>query len=933
MTQNSLLNLIDAGDIVVREHLTALANGKSDLVPDLSALAEGLNRLALSDLSRAIQAGELLWQQAPNSAEVRATIQAARANVMCYASRPLDAGAYITEAFELLKQIDRPDARARLHHASVQPLARLGRLADAADAATLAIVQYDASGERTRAALVRMNLGIITRMRGFAGESLAHFEAAAAVLIDDPFALGAIESNRAEALLDLGQFREAETAFRAALKAFSSTNNPHAQAIVEGNLADLLAREGRIEEAISAFEAARTRFEHSGALGDAARLGIEEAEFLAGVGAWREAAAAFVPHLREVEKAGLRREAARATLSFARLALARGRRPSAIAMSTKAVALWTEIGDELSRAEAELVLGIAKGDSDQSAIAHRLDALADRPIRRATLLLDLIDGLLNSQDFSQAQSWLTSRNTDLEAAPLRHIRARAAHARGRVAMSAGNNAAAAEHLRAAVLHAESLEAQIPAGHLASGLATAWEGLYSDACVTLLDSGDPSGIAQAFEVNELFHSRALLRTTVPESGTDSTLPTNSTPAARQYAECIIDLRATYSLVSDPRPSLVFKLPELRQKLDELEIRAEGLRRRAAASLVAPSAFEAPMSLEAVQQALPPNAGIVMFFAEAETYSALVITQGDVRSIRRIAAADAIRNLVRRGEFEIDLRGMNGRETASTAGVSESLELLGELIWRPLRDATGSIRHLGIVPTGQLSNVAWSALKDAEGWLIDRHTLTLMASASSSLRLAAANRPKEQSTFNTPSVLAIGVADSAAPEAQSEAERVAAVRSNSMLLVGEKATADAVLEAIPHARIVHIASHGIDSPRFPMSSRIKLADRWVTARELAGRFRPGAIVTFSGCETARVGDDDPDAIPGFARAVLAGGAVAAVGSRWPLRDSVAANLFPDLISRIVSGIPPAQALRETQIASRTNEVSPLDWGGLMLTGALQ
>src|SRR5690606_31414916 len=145
-------------------------------------------------------------------------------------------------------------------------------------------------GERAYAGKADANLGVTRRMMDDPRGALAHFERARRALGDDPLAVAQVESNRAEALLDLNEFSAAEEAFAAALAAFEQAGVARAAAIVEGNLADLMARQGRFHQALAYFERARRRLGQTDAPGDVARLEAERAETLAAAGLHQEAA-------------------------------------------------------------------------------------------------------------------------------------------------------------------------------------------------------------------------------------------------------------------------------------------------------------------------------------------------------------------------------------------------------------------------------------------------------------------------------------------------------------------------------------------------------------------------------------------------------------------------------------------------------------------
>lgn len=104
------------------------------------------------------------------------------------------------------------------------------------------------------------------------------------------------------------------------------------------------------------------------------------------------------------------------------------------------------------------------------------------------------------------------------------------------------------------------------------------------------------------------------------------------------------------------------------------------------------------------------------------------------------------------------------------------------------------------------------------------------------------------------------------------------------------------------------------------------------DVSRMYAPGALIVLSACESGR-GTVLPGAgLQGFARAWLAAGSRAVVGSLWQVSDGTE-GLFREFYNSLASGIAPARALRSAQIQSiraRNWQSQPRLWSAYMLLG---
>ncbi len=899
--------------------LQAVAGGDSAAVEDAS---NRVRAMALADLSGALDLSARFIDVTPPASPSRVRAMSARAHALCYANDFEPAIQLLTEARELAEAGRFAAELGPLWLTQVQPLARLGRLPDAEHAARSARASFLAVGAAVPAAKAGVNLGIVLRMMGRPGDALECFTDALPHLFAEPLARGMVESNRAEALLDLDRFDDAARTFETALEVLNSGNHDHAAAVVEGNLADLLSRRGDIDASLPRFDNASARFERVGASADAARLLAEEAEALLTAGALRKCVRLFDRALPALRQSRLTRETARACLGAGIALLKLGDHNAAAEFLEEAAATAEVCGAGPLLAEARLALAeaaLAAGRTDE---AHRLasavlECSQDRPLFRARVIATLATIAMKQGDDPRVLTLIDEGlrfSRELHAAPLA---ARFNHLKALSLAHRGDHQAAHAAFRAAIEHAERRRTAIRAEQLRTAFLESAEQLYHDAVSTALDDSTPESIREALRVAELIKARTLLenRTAADAGNSDS-----------DCTECLSRLNTLYSRLGPNVRQSGPDQSETHARLVELEAQLDRLHDRRATE-VSTERETTHATIDAWRKRLPAKCAAVVYLTDRDAVSAIVVTASQTTLHRHLATRREITQLARRIGFDIE-RSL-AHPAAATAASDATLARVADMLVRPLLPSFDGSDRVSLVPCRELHALPVTAatLHASPGGTT---SFTLAPGFGVGLRLAELPR-------RTPRrALIIGVADELAPLAEEEARDVARHWPDATLLTGKDASVDAVMPSLASADLVHFAGHGIFDPDFPMSSRLRLGDRWVTAREFTGRFNPGVVVVMSGCDTGQSAGGGEDRY-GLTRACLSSGASAVVGSLWRLSDSFARSAFVELHARFSASsacdsASLAHALTSVQREHAANRTPWPLWAGLYLKGAI-
>jgi CHAT domain-containing protein len=146
---------------------------------------------------------------------------------------------------------------------------------------------------------------------------------------------------------------------------------------------------------------------------------------------------------------------------------------------------------------------------------------------------------------------------------------------------------------------------------------------------------------------------------------------------------------------------------------------------------------------------------------------------------------------------------------------------------------------------------------------------------------------------------------------ESSRLTALFGAENTRAPQPADAETVLNALQDCTIWHFACHGSFDVRAPLESTLRLHDRPVTLREILAQRRSEArVALLSACQTARLGDVQPDEVTTFPSAMLQAGAAGVVSCMAVVDDEQAMLLMLAYAVRHRAGLAPPRALADAQ-----------------------
>jgi CHAT domain-containing protein len=177
----------------------------------------------------------------------------------------------------------------------------------------------------------------------------------------------------------------------------------------------------------------------------------------------------------------------------------------------------------------------------------------------------------------------------------------------------------------------------------------------------------------------------------------------------------------------------------------------------------------------------------------------------------------------------------------------------------------------------------------------------------------------------------------PHAREESAAIDHYIAGTRALVGAAASEHALKSVdLTAYDVLHFATHAVSDESHPERSAVLLAagdakeDGLLQAREIEALDLAGRIIVLSACQTATGVIQSGEGVLSLARAFFEAGAHAVVGSRWPLRDADAAQLFQTFYRELAKGASLSEALKSAQDEARIGGRPAAAWAGLVLLG---
>ncbi len=913
-----------------------------------------------SDLARAGKVVDLLFIWAAITANPfhRALALRAKGNLLGLGQGKFrEAITAYDEASQLYRHHERPVEWAQTQIGKIEALANLGLCDEAlavGEEAQQLLVNHQ---EWLLATYVASNLAICVHARRDENQAaltrfnqaLAFYERSAVV---DNYTLAVIEQNRGLLLRDLGRFDEALQANRTAKTTFTTLGYTIEAARADQNIGEALALSGRYTEAIQHIDRARQHFRQDHRLGDVVEAEIVMSDWLLRLRRFQEVINLCTQTRTLVATLDGRLHLAEVALHEAGAYMGLGHYPQAIQALQIARQLCLTLGQEVWGARVDLNEALLLYRQHEYARSLTLAQQALRvlerhqlPFAEAQAQLIAAQAALASRQYLLAHELVQAVLAIAYRKDATQLLYEGHYVQGKLAQATGANDQALAAYSQSVQALEQLQGHLMVEYRAD-FAADKQVVYAEIVDLYLQQGQA---AQAFEYTERAKSRALLD--LVARGLDLRI-TAKDPADQHLVEALTHLRIEQNRLyrrwegrqaeqAKVRPQTLSAAEQadwqpLWQEIRALEQQIAALWNRL---LVRNADYAHAAALwqvrtENIQPDLAADTLLLEYFFVHDKIALFVVTAQSISTVTLPCTISQVESPLRflQMNFNLALRDANDADL-----IGEAQDLLHELysqLLAPVRTQLTTYDHLVIVPHGFLHKLPFHALYDGAAYLIERHTISYLPSAS---LLRYCQRPPTRQVaplaVKRNATIAFGYGwQGQLPAAESEAQTIAALLGGAAY-TGAAATVATFQAVAATADLLHLATHGEFRADDPLYSYLLLAEGRLTTLDIFNLRLQATLVTLSACDTGQSLIGGGDELLGLLRAFLYAGAASVVVSHWRIDDAATHHLMVAFYHYLSAGESKAAALQAAQRQCLHNAGSlthPYTWAAFFLVG---
>ncbi len=261
----------------------------------------------------------------------------------------------------------------------------------------------------------------------------------------------------------------------------------------------------------------------------------------------------------------------------------------------------------------------------------------------------------------------------------------------------------------------------------------------------------------------------------------------------------------------------------------------------------------------------------------------------------------------------------------------------------------------IPQQSLFLVPFAALQDESGqYLLEKHTILtapsiqVLSLTQQQRRRSSVRSSQTSLVVGNPTMPTVPARDgkpseqlASLPGAEREAQAIAPLLET-QAITGDRATKRAILQQMPNARIIHLATHGLldDFKGVGVPGAIALAPErsrgeslegngLLTADEILDLNLNAELVVLSACDTGR-GTITGDGVVGLSRSLITAGVPSVLVSLWSVPDAPTAELMVEFYRQLQQNGDKSQELRQAMLKTKEKHPNPRDWAAFTLIG---
>jgi CHAT domain-containing protein len=337
---------------------------------------------------------------------------------------------------------------------------------------------------------------------------------------------------------------------------------------------------------------------------------------------------------------------------------------------------------------------------------------------------------------------------------------------------------------------------------------------------------------------------------------------------------------------------------------------------------PANLQKPLKLNQIQAEMPENTQLLEYSVLQDKVLIWSITKYSLNAVKTDISADSLQKKVS------NYQELVSKNIEPDAQLNLSKELY-QLLITPIKDKLDVSKEVFIIPDKVLTQLSFATLFSGK-YLIEEFKISYSPSAN--IFLICSGKAKDLNSQTPEILLSIGNPTfnqteyknklPLLPSAKIEAEEVAKVYKNPIVLTENNAIKGRIKENLKTADVVHFAGHYLVDEHLPLLSIFVLAgnkESGLANYEIIGeKLLHTRLIVLSACETGVETYYKGEGMTGASRTFLATGVPIVVASQW----SVDSEATKDLMIRFhqlrkTEKLSTAEALRQSQIEMLKSE----------------
>lgn len=918
----------------------------------VASLKSDVDKLAASDLKSATRLADRVGELSAliGDSLSQAFADASRARVLDNGGRHSEANTLYEKAAAVMTSAGVKTDAAIVRKQQLHALIHLGRYEEALRKACAARRVLSKS-DPIQLAQLEANVGNIYYRLDRYEKALSHYDRARRALADcgDDTMLAVIDFSKSNVFADIDRPDQALKLLESAAARFDSAGRSLQAEQSRFNIAYLKFLRGNYNGAIASYYSVRDRVSELGSSELAAYCNLELAEIFLALNAFEDACESAKAAQKIFEELEMPFESARATQS--------------LALADMGLEQFDQARDRLNKSRAVFArsrntIFTALTDSYLAELAGRMGDHGEMMLRASSSLRVFSRNKLSTRsaysrllvaraayekgDLSKASRLARTALRAVAGALASAVAYQCYHLLGRIERERGRTERALANFRLSVGVVEQMRGGIVVDEFKARFLHDKIEVYEDAIAACLDKRSDDFVREAFLLVESSKSRALadLLARYAPSDAGNLAEDHRLKARSRLLNLIEDLNWLNSQArieeEKGKSRNQAAIDRYRQKIVRCEKEISRLFQRMEVEdrQFIDARQMRPASEEDLRRSLREGEMAIEYFTTGDDISAFVVSPSGIRVIRSMASKSRVAALVSMIRFHLEKLAYNSdhlrlRISQLRRTTDEHLRRLYLSIFAPLEPFLETDRVI-VIPHGPLHYVPFHALRDGRDYLAARFEFSYAPNAAV-LKVCRARSAERERDNSIEEMVALGAADRDAPEIEEEIRGLSEIFPRAVELIGDQATRENLLRFAPHARFLHLASHGYFQRDNPMFSSLKLADGRLSFYDLLDLKLKAEMVTLSACQTGVNAILPGDELHGLMRGFLYAGAPSIIVSLWKVSDGSTAEIMKEMYRRILAGDSKRMALRGAQLAIREQYDHPYYWAPFALMGS--